>query len=937
MSSRSIAFPSFASYLAFPFASTLSSIALSALTTLAALAPVSAPAATPASAGLQLPAGITHGPSVEGVTQYQLANGLKLLLFPDATKPTTTVNVTYLVGSRFENYGETGMAHLLEHMLFKGTPSIPNVFQELGKRGMDANASTWLDRTNFHEAFAASDANLEWALRMESERMTRSTFSKKELDTEMTVVRNEFEMGENNGSNILAQKMQSVMFDWHNYGHDTIGARSDIENVPFEHLRAFYTRYYQPDNAVLVVAGKFDAQQVLNLVAKYFGPLPRPTRVLPALYTQEPVQDGERSVTVRRVGGQKIVAAMYHTPPGPHPDSVAIDALGEIMSIAPSGRLYKALVETKKATRVDSQFFALHDPGFIAFEVQLSVNDDIEPARAALMSTLHNVKDEPITEAEVNRVRTKALKDFDETINDPEQFGVEVSELIAEGDWRLLFIERDRWRALTAADVQRVAVDYFKPANMTLGEFIPEAKPDRAPLIASVDVAKMVDGYKGDAAVAAGEAFDTSFANLERRTERFTLPNGMQVALLPRKTRGATVEFELRMDYGDAESLKNLGMVASATGAMLGSGTTVHDRQSFNDTLDAQRAKLQFGARRQTLSVSGTSVREHLAETLDLMAEALQQPAFPVGEFERLQRSWLAGLEQGRTEPDAIVRRAINRVNNPYPADDIRYAATLDEDIARVKALSPDALRSFQQRFYGGENAGIAIVGDFDAVGVRKQLTTLFGNWKGSAGYTRAPDAYIPPKPAALVFETPDKANATLQGTLSIPLNDRAPDFAAVLVANRVIGGSMESRIPHRVRESDGLAYSVGSGLRPASIDPNSTVIFYSIFAPQNLTRVKTGFAEELARAAKDGFTASEVDNARKALLEERAQARADDGILASSLVSQGWLKRTWRESAEFDAAINAVTPEQATAAYRKYFDTNAIAYAYAGDFAKKP
>lgn len=911
-----------------------------ALTTLASIAPasaVTAPSTPVTSSALKLPAGVVAGPSVEGVHQYQLANGLKVLLFPDATKPTTTVNVTYLVGSRFESYGETGMAHLLEHMLFKGTPSNPNVFQELGKRGMDFNGSTWFDRTNYHEAFAASDANLDWALKMEAERMTRSLFTKKELDTEMTVVRNEFEMGENNASNILTQRMQAVAFDWHNYGHDTIGARSDIENVPFESLRAFYTRYYQPDNAVLIVAGKFDPQKTLALINKYFGVLPRPTRVLPTQYTVEPVQDGERSVTIRRVGAQKIVSAMFRTPSGPDPDSVAMNALGEILTIAPSGRLYKALVEAKKATRVESQYIGMHDPGFIQFEAQLPLADAIEPARTALIDTLTGLRNHPITEAEVDRVRAKALKDFDEVLNDPQNFGVELSELIAQGDWRLMFLTRDRWRTLKAADVQRVAETYFKPANMTVGEFIPEAKPDRAPLVATVDVAKMLEGYKGDPPVAAGEVFDTSLANLEARTQRFTLPGGTKVALLSRKTRGATVDFEIRMDYGDEASLKNQATVATAVGALLSNGTLKHDRQAYDDELDALHAKVHYSARKQTLAVSGTTVRDHLAATLALTAEALEQPAFAQNEFDKLQRAWLASLDEGRTEPSAIVRRAVARMNNAYAPDDIRYAPTLDEEVARVKALTPAALRAFHDAFYGADHAEIAVVGDFDATAVRTQLEALFGAWKAKSAYARVPEPYTASKAAAEVFETPDKANATLQGSLAVPLNDRSPEFAALLVANRVMGGSMESRIPNRVRERDGLAYGVGSGVRPSTVDENSTLIFYSIFAPQNLDRVKKGFSEEFARATEGGFTPAEVATAKQALLEERMQVRADDGVLAGSLASQAWLNRTWKQSADLDAALAAVTPEQAFAAYRKYFKVNAIGYAYAGDFAKKP
>jgi zinc protease len=883
-----------------------------------------------------LPTGITQGPTVEGVTQYELANGLKVVLFPDSTKPTTTVNITYLVGSRFESYGETGMAHLLEHMLFKGTPTIPSVFAELGKRGMRFNGTTWFDRTHYYESFAASDDNLDWALRMESQRMTQSTFSKEELAKEMTVVRNEFEMGENDPSNVLVQRMQSVMFDWHNYGHDTIGARSDIENVPFANLRAFYTKYYQPDNAVLVVAGKFDPDATLARIERYFGPIPRPTRVLAKQYTVEPVQDGERTVTIRRVGSEQLVSAMFHTPAGPAPDSAAMSALTAIMTVAPAGRLYKALVETHKASSVDSYFFQLRDPGMVLFESQLPVGDPPAPLREALIATLTGVKEAPVTEAELNRVRAKEVKEFNDTINDPQKFGVRISESIAQGDWRLMFIERDRWKALTPADVTRVATNYFKRSDMTIGEFIPDAKPDRAPLEAPVDVQALVKDYKGDAAIAAGETFDTSTANLESRTQRFTLPDGMKVALLPRKTRGATVNVELRMDFGDEKSLFGQATLASATAAMLSKGTAKHDRQAFDDALDGMLAKLSFNGDGQVMSATGQTTREHLDGLLALTAEALQSPTFVPDEADKLKREWLADIEQGRTDPDAIARRALGRVNNPYPHGDVRYVSTIDEDLADVKAVTPAAMKAFHDKFYGASHAEIAIVGDFDPAAVRAQLTTLFGSWTSTTPYTRVPRPMIPNKGAALTFETPDKANATMRGALAVPVNDKSPDFAALLVANRVLGGASDSRLFVRVRVHDGLAYGVGTGLRPASIDKNSSIISYAIFAPQNLVKVKTGFSEEIARALQGGFTAAEVASAKTALLEARTQARAQDNVLADSLTDQAWLGRTWKDSAELDAAIAAVTPDDANAALRKYVDPAGIAYDYAGDFAKK-
>ena len=312
----------------------------------------------------KMPEGITKVTTVEGVTEYRLnSNGLKILLFPDQTKQNITVNITYLVGSRHENYGETGMAHLLEHLVFKGTPGHPNIPAELTSHGARPNGTTWTDRTNYFETFAATDENLDWALDLEADRMVNSYIAKKDLDSEFSVVRNELESGENSPFRVTFQKMLSVAYDWHNYGKSTIGARSDVENVPIDRLKAFYQRFYQPDNSVLLVAGKFDEMKTLNLIKEKFGKIPKPTRVLPPNYTIEPTQDGERMVTIRRVGDTPLLAAGYHVPPGAHPDAAAVEVFNTVLTDAPSGRLYKALVESKKASSVSGLNFQFKRTG----------------------------------------------------------------------------------------------------------------------------------------------------------------------------------------------------------------------------------------------------------------------------------------------------------------------------------------------------------------------------------------------------------------------------------------------------------------------------------------------------------------------------------------------------------------------------------------------
>jgi zinc protease len=730
--------------------------------------------------------------------------------------------------------------------------------------------------------------------------------------------------------------MAAVAFDWHNYGKPTIGARSDIENVPFEKLHAFYARYYQPDNAVLTVAGKFDPDATLAAIAKHFGAIPKPARVLPKLYTIEPVQDGERIVTVRRVASAQWIGALFHLPQGANPDATAFEALAEIMTVEPAGRLYKALVEGKKASTVENWMFPLHDAGFVIFWAQVPPDESIDSARDTMLATLYDVVAHPVTDAELERVKIKAQKDFDDTINDPQQMAVALADSIAEGDWRLFFIHRDRWRALKPADVTRVGTEYLKASNLTLGFFEPESKPDRAPLAAATNVPALVKDYKGEPPVAAGEAFDATPANLEARTQRFTLSDGMKVALLPKKTRGETAQLEIRLDLGDMKSLENTTPASTLTADMLDRGTAKHSRQALQDALDKLRSKLDIQGGGATVAVSATTVRASVPEVLRLAAEALREPTFPPSEFAQLKSELLTRLEQSRTDPTALARRAAARAGNPYPPQDVRYVPTIDEEIARVRATDLDAIKAFYGKFYGASHAELAIVGDFDAATVKPLLEQLFGSFRSPTPYTRVPQPFYPTKAPPMTFETPDKANAAMFGRLSMQLTDQSPDYASLLVANRVLGGDSDSRIFQRVRVKGGFSYAVGTAFQPASIDPNSALVLYAIFAPQNLDNVRSATADEIKRALDGGFTAQEIAAAKKAVLEERRITRAQDPAVANALVSQAFLGRTWAESEKVDREVEAVTPESAGVALRKYVVPADIAFAYAGDFAKK-
>jgi len=884
----------------------------------------------------------TRVTEVEGITEYRLPNGLRVLLFPDQSKPTVTVNVTYMVGSRHEGYGETGMAHLLEHLQFKGTATRHNIPVEMDKHGARWNASTWLDRTNYYETMTSSPENLTWALGLEADRMTHSLIAEKDRSSEMTVVRNEFEAGENDPFGILLERTISTAFLWHNYGHSTIGARSDIENVPIERLKAFYHKYYQPDNAVLLVAGKFDQAAALRQVVALFARVPRPVRtlehgnILYPTYTAEPTQDGERSVTLRRVGDVQVVIGVYHVPALSHPDFASIDVLANVLGREPSGRLYQALVVPRLASSSGAFDFQLREPGMLIAFAQVRRESSLETARTVLLQSIDSVRTRPPTVTEVERAKASLLKDIDLLLNNSDQVGLALSEWQAAGDWRLLFVHRDRIKHVTPADVQRAAANYLKPSNVTVGLFYPTAKPDRSEIPVGVDIAALVRDYKGDSALGVGEAFDAAPTNIDARTDRAALANGLRLSLLEKKTRGGAVKGRLVLRFGTEKSLEGQRAPRELASGMLERGTKALSRQQLQDSLDLLRASVRVrgGADRTTFIIE--TVRSSVPAVLTLVAEMAKEPRFDSAEFEQLKQERIAGLEQDRSDPQALASVAFDRRINPRAPGHPFYIPTIDEHIKSITSATLAEARGFHDRFYGAAAGDLVLVGDFDSTAVQAASSKLFGSWRAPETWTRIPEPYKAVDSSTTVIETPDKANALFFAGLNIPIRDDAPDYAALLLGDYIVGGgSLDSRLSTRIRQKEGISYGVGSFMSTNSADSSGMWESYAIYAPENAGRLTRAFDEEIARVLKSGVTLDELSKARNGWLQEYAQERSNDDELASQIASRREYDRTFTYDAELEHRVKAVTVEQVNAALRKYLVPGSLTVVRAGDFAK--
>ncbi|MBI3283245.1 MAG: insulinase family protein [Burkholderiales bacterium] len=665
-----------------------------------------------------------------------------------------------------------------------------------------------------------------------------------------------------------------------------------------------------------------------------FGAVLKPQRALSNTWTREAQRDGTREVTVRRVGDQQLAAVLYPTSPGSHADAAAISALAQILGAEPNGRLYKQLVESKQAVNVGEIAFQLAEPGYTMFLANLNKEQNIEQAKKTLIATVEGLAQTPVTEAELKRAKTHLLNALEKTINDPQRLCVSMSESIAMGDWRLFFIQRDRIEALTLSDVQRVAQNYFKPDNRSYGQYLPVAAPDRAEIPAAPDVAKLVDGYKGRASVAAGETFDATPANIDKRTEKLTLANGAKVALLSKKTRGETVNGRLSLHFGDEKSLFGKVAESDLTADMLMRGSGKFTRSELDTKLGELKAKLTISGAGQNLVVGFDTVRSNLPALLDLLREVLRAPSFPQSEFDMLVKENLAGMEASRNEPQTVASQANSVLQNaPYQKGDIRYTASTDEAIAAYSAARLDSVKDFYKNFYGAGSAELSLVGDFDAAAVKAQLANVLGDWNSPAKFVRAPDLNLKAESQAKTIETPDKANAFYLATLPLELDDQAADYPALLVANNILGGGIKSRLFGRLRQKEGISYGAGSSLSVPALDKNARVTLYAMYAPQNLEKLQTGVKEELALLVKGGVTATELADAKQALAQENNIRRAQDAGLAGSLRNQLFLGRSMDFDAALDAKLAAMTLEEVNAAIRKYIKPESFAHFYAGDF----
>ncbi|WP_028994728.1 M16 family metallopeptidase [Azonexus hydrophilus] len=866
-----------------------------------------------------------------GFSSYRLNNGFRLILAPFPDAPTTRVELLVKTGSKHEGYGETGMAHLLEHMLFKGAGRHHDLKQALTALGATWNGTTNTDRTNYFATVRAEPEKVDELIRIEADRFLRPTFSAADLASEMTVVRNELERNDNNPGSLVARALQRQSFFWHGYGRPTIGARSDIENAPFAALQAFHHRHYRPDNAVLIVTGKFDAARVLDLVGQLFAPAQNPPGPPPATWTREEAERLRQRAEIYRESGSTVAAVAWLLPGASDRQTLAVDLALPALCADSWGSLRRTLVDEKRLA-LGAACVVQDRPEYSLLIANVSHDKDADAATlaAALREAVDHFARHGIDAAQLKRVRTSRLRQFDRARLSPETTASALSGAEVAGDWRLFFVERDIVATLTLDEINAALRHWIAgvaPAEVLLHHGPPPRTPEPP---AAVPGRMLVEAHgKRDWPVPtlAIDPLPKSPAELGTATVAIPLADpSAKAALISRRTQDGRARLVIANDFGDSESLRGRQTACRVAGSLLAEGGAGIERSELGRKL----ATLQAQASQSLGRISLTAPPAKLGPALELLLAVRRQPTLPEAAFERIRAMEIASLEASQKHPGELAsRQAMLRFNN-YSPEHPNRPRTVAEQLAELRALSLDDVRRCIADFGGRSQLRIAAVGDLDEAAVQGFWQSLQSLPQATLPYARIaqPTAPMQVDTDAIVVALGPFPNADVVGLSQLPLRDDDEDYLPLALAVRLLGGDASSRLRVRVREQEGLAYSVNAALAANPFDARARLTITASVASDQAERAREILREELARALAEGFSEQEVAAGIARWQESRRRTLQAETTYADRLAAMLQTGRDVTWDVAHDARIAELTAAGVNAALRRHLGQAPIVWA---------
>ena len=844
-----------------------------------------------------------------GIKEYTMtSNGLRVLLKQDNTAPVATFMVTYEVGSRNEAIGYTGSTHLLEHLMFKGsrkfnTKKGNSVFQTLQSLGARMNATTWLDRTNYFAVLPSE--HLETLIEIEADRMRNAYIKEEDRQSEMTVVRNEFERGQNSPSGVLDENIWATAYQAHPYHHSTIGWKEDIENVSIERLREFYDTFYWPNNATAIAIGDFTEKEALSMIKKHFGKIRKSTKPIPEVYTAEPKQEGIRTITLKRAGQQGIVGVAHKTPAATHPDAPAFMVLSSILSSGKNSRFYKNITDKGLTTSVYIWDSLFRDPGLFTVYANLSPDVDHKTVEKAVVDEYEKIKKDGVSDEEVKNAQTQLIASMKFRQDGSYAIASGLNEAIASGDWTLYTTYDEKIGTVTKEDVQRIVKEYFKEDLSTIGYFIPLGAGGQNKKLATSakDLEKMkLKHYSEEEELLSSKVIDSEPVEGIRL---LTLKRGSGVVTLTGSMLGGDI-------YASGNA-RTADMVA----AMLDQGTTNMTKFEISAKLESAGARLGFFNGQARVGFSGKFLSEDTKMVFDLLADQLKNPLFAEEDLNKVKKRQVANYKRSK---ESTRGNATNNMLKAFYGTGHQNSPTdPDKAIEEIKKITPKNLKDFHLKNYGAGTMVIVAVGDVDHNSLESLIKEGFGGWKKSPLKEK--------KETGTANKASDKVYVTMQDKTStdflvgtaLGIDRYHPDYLPLYVATHTLGGNFSARLMQTVRVKEGLTYGINSSMRGFGNGNDGYWMVGGTFSPKLLSKGESSTLREIKKWAEEGITQKELDITKSTLTGGFQVGFDSTGGLAGGILDAIIVHGDLTYLDSYPERIKAITLDEANTAISKY------------------
>ena len=844
-----------------------------------------------------------------GIKEYTMtSNGLRVLLKQDNTAPVATFMVTYEVGSRNEAIGYTGSTHLLEHLMFKGsrkfnTKKGNSVFQTLQSLGARMNATTWLDRTNYFAVLPSE--HLETLIEIEADRMRNAYIKEEDRQSEMTVVRNEFERGQNSPSGVLDENIWATAYQAHPYHHSTIGWKEDIENVSIERLREFYDTFYWPNNATAIAIGDFTEKEALSMIKKHFGKIRKSTKPIPEVYTAEPKQEGIRTITLKRAGQQGIVGVAHKTPAATHPDAPAFMVLSSILSSGKNSRFYKNITDKGLTTSVYIWDSLFRDPGLFTVYANLSPDVDHKTVEKAVVDEYEKIKKDGVSDEEVKNAQTQLIASIKFRQDVTYAIASGLNEAIASGDWTLYTTYDEKIGTVTKEDVQRIVKEYFKEDLSTIGYFIPLGAGGQNKKLATSakDLEKMkLKHYSEEEELLSSKVVDSEPVEGIRL---LTLKRGSGVVTLTGSMLGGDI-------YASGNA-RTADMVA----AMLDQGTTNMTKFEISAKLESAGARLGFFNGQARVGFSGKFLSEDTKMVFDLLADQLKNPLFAEEDLNKVKKRQVANYKRSK---ESTRGNATNNMLKAFYGTGHQNSPTdPDKAIEEIKKITPKNLKDFHLKNYGAGTMVIVAVGDVDHNSLESLIKEGFGGWKKSPLKEK--------KETGTANKASDKVYVTMQDKTStdflvgtaLGIDRYHPDYLPLYIATHTLGGNFSARLMQTVRVKEGLTYGINSSMRGFGNGNDGYWMVGGTFSPKLLSKGESSTLREIKKWAEEGITQKELDITKSTLTGGFQVGFDSTGGLAGGILDAIIVHGDLTYLDNYPERIKAITLDKANTAISKY------------------